>query len=314
MGNFCLLSYFTDAQAPRAGIVLNDQVFDASPAFESSGAPTEISSVMQILLDWEQSKKILSAYADSVSIQNLKGAALADIELAAPLLYPGTVYCAGANYRDHVLEMAKANNQPLETDVRDKGIPPWHFVRPPRGCIVGSNSSVRRPALSVKLDWEAELVAVIGRAASNVAVHEALDYVAGYTIANDLSARDLFRRSHVSPSSPFYYDWLAHKGFEGACPTGPWITPASQIEDPQSLDIRLWVNGHLKQDSNTREMIYTVAEQIAHLSKLVTLQPGDIVLTGTPAGVGAARNEFLNPGDTVRIEIERLGVLNTFII
>ena len=117
----------------------------------------------------------------------------------------------------------------------------------------------------------------------------------------------------LPPGSPFHFDWTAHKGFEGSCPLGPHITPAADVRDPQNLAIRLWVNGVLKQDSNTREMIYSVAEQIAHLSTLITLQPNDILLTGTPAGVGSARNEFLQPGDEVAVEIERLGRLETFI-
>jgi 2-keto-4-pentenoate hydratase/2-oxohepta-3-ene-1,7-dioic acid hydratase (catechol pathway) len=172
---------------------------------------------------------------------------------------------------------------------------------------------VARPRGSQKLDWEAELVAVIGKAARNVPVEKALDYVAGYSIADDLSARDLSRRSALPPGNPFHFDWTAHKGFEGSCPLGPWITPAAEVPDPQALAIRLWVNGVLKQDSNTSRMIFSTAEQVAHLSSLATLHPGDLVLTGTPAGVGAGRNEFLQPGDRVEIEIEGLGRLEHWI-
>ncbi len=144
-------------------------------------------------------------------------------------------------------------------------------------------------------------------------MEKALDYVAGYTIANDLSARDLARRTQLPPTSPFHFDWSAHKGFEGSCPLGPWIVPGAAVPDPQRLAIRLWVNGVIKQDSNTSEMIYSVAEQIAHLSSLATLHPGDLVLTGTPAGVGTPRNEFLQPGDHVEVEIEGLGRLENWI-
>jgi len=172
---------------------------------------------------------------------------------------------------------------------------------------------VARPRGSQKLDWEAELAAVIGRPARNVPVENALDYIAGYTIADDLSARDLSRRSALPPGNPFHFDWTAHKGFEGSCPLGPWITPAAEVPDPQRLAIRLWVNGVLKQDSNTSRMIFSTAEQISHLSSLATLHPGDLVLTGTPAGVGAGRNEFLQPGDRVEVEIEGLGRLEHWI-
>lgn len=229
-----------------------------------------------------------------------------------PPLEPGTIYCAGANYADHVAEMARARGELPPPDPRALGLKPWFFIKP-RGCAVGSGARVARPAGCRKLDWEAELVAVIGTPARNVPVATALDYVSGYAIANDLSARDLSRRPQLAPGSPFHFDWTAHKGFEGSCPLGPRITPAAEVPDPQRLAIRLWVNGVLKQDSSTSQMIYSVAEQIAHLSTLITLQPGDIVLTGTPAGVGAARNEFLQPGDKVEIEIERLGRLETFI-
>lgn len=313
MNTFSLLSYSVGANAPQAGILIDGQVFDAAPALTDSVVQSGGFSVLQILEHWERSEQQLQGYADGLRAQHTVGLALGEVQLHSPLLYPGAVYCAGANYRDHVAEMAKANNLTLETDVRGKGIPPWHFLRPSQSCIVGNNGTTARPVGSKKLDWEAELVAVIGRRASNVDAENALEYVAGYTIANDLSARDLFRRDKVAPGSPFYFDWLGHKGFQGSCPLGPWLTPASAIPDPQSLGIRLWVNDALKQDSNTNEMIYTVAEQIAHLSKQVTLQPGDIILTGTPAGVGAARNEFLQPGDHVRIAIEGLGELRTLI-
>ena len=111
--------------------------------------------------------------------------------------------------------------------------------------------------------------------------------------------------------SPFAHDWVSQKCFDGSCPLGPWIVPASDIPDPQNLALKLWVNDVIKQDSSTSEMIFTVAEQIAQLSRGMTLYPGDIILTGTPAGVGLARNEFLKAGDTVRIEIERIGSLAT---
>src|SRR5262249_21657175 len=151
------------------------------------------------------------------------------------------------------------------------------------------------------MDWEAELTAVIGRPAKNVTLDKALSCVAGYTIANDLSARDVFRRPHVSDTSPFKFDWLSQKVFDGACPLGPWIVPADDVPDPQTLGMKLWVNDVIKQDSNTSGMIFTLAEQIAHLSSRVTLYPGDLILTGTPAGVGMARKEFLKTGDVVRV-------------
>ena len=140
-------------------------------------------------------------------------------------------------------------------------------------------------------------------------VRQALDYVAGYTVANELSARDLGRRNQLPDSTPFKWDWVGQKCFDDACPIGPWIVPASDIKDPQKLGIKLWVNDVIKQDSNTSDMIFNLAEQLSHLSSRITLYPGDIILTGTPAGVGAARREFLKAGDTTRVWVENVGEL-----
>ena len=175
--------------------------------------------------------------------------------------------------------------------------------------MTGEGCCVVLPAYSKMVDWEAELAVVIGRPAKNVAIERALDHVAGYTIANDLSARDVMMRE-VKATSPFRYDWVGQKCFDGACPIGPWIVPAAAIPDPQALGIKLWVNDVLKQDSHTSKMIFSVAEQIAHLSARITLNSGDIILTGTPAGVGMGRREFLQDGDVVKIWIENVGSLS----
>jgi 2-keto-4-pentenoate hydratase/2-oxohepta-3-ene-1,7-dioic acid hydratase in catechol pathway len=168
---------------------------------------------------------------------------------------------------------------------------------------------VKISGVSDNVDWEVELAAVIGRTARNVPEDKALSYVAGYTIANDLSARDRGRRSGAGEGSPFASDWTKHKSFDGACPLGPWIVPASQIKDPQNLGLKLWVNGILKQDSNSKDMIFNLAEQIARLSDGMTLHPGELILTGTPAGVGSARGEYLKAGDVVKLWIEDIGEL-----
>src|SRR5262249_51575746 len=129
----------------------------------------------------------------------------------------------------------------------------------------------------------------------------------------DLSARDLSRRANAADGSAFKFDWVGQKCFDGACPLGPWVVPARNIADPQNLSLKLWVNDTLKQDSNTGEMIFSLAEQIAHLSQGMTLYLGDLILTGPPAGVGAGRGEFLKPGDVVKLEIESIGVLSNII-
>ncbi len=207
-----------------------------------------------------------------------------DAHLRAPVLWPSAIYCAGANYRDHAAEMARVLNRPHDPNA-DRGLP-WHFLKATR-CVADPGATVHAAWYSRKLDWEVELAAIIGRTAKQVSVGNALDYVAGYTAANDLSARELGRRQNLDPRSPFAHDWTLQKSFDGSCPLGPWIVPASEIPDPQNLKLKLWVNDVIKQDSTTGEMIFTVAEQIAQLSRGMTLYPGDVILTGTPAGVGS---------------------------
>jgi 2-keto-4-pentenoate hydratase/2-oxohepta-3-ene-1,7-dioic acid hydratase in catechol pathway len=199
-------------------------------------------------------------------------------------------------------------NRPLEPDPHTQGLKAWHFIKAAR-TLTDPGATVKVSGLSEKVDWEVELAAVIGRPAKNVAEDKALSYVAGYTAANDLSARDRGPRPNISDTSPFKADWTKHKTFDGSCPLGPWIVPASDIGDPQDLGLKLWVNDVLKQDSNSKDMIFNLAEQIAQLSSGMTLHPGDLILTGTPAGVGSARGEFLKPGDTVKIWIDKIGTL-----
>jgi len=298
MPSYKLVSYQSNS-GPRAGIIIDDKVFDAA---ELMGRPN-YATMLGILEDWDNARSAL---------QNVKasgnGTPLASAKLLAPVLWPSAIYCAGANYRDHVLEMAKAQGISPEPDPHTVGLKPWHFLKSSRS-VIGPDTPVKVPSASKMLDWEAELVAVIGKTAKDVPLEKALDYVAGYTIANDLSARDLGKRMPVSEASPFRHDWIGQKCFDGACPLGPYIVPASEIRDPQNLAMKLWVNGVVKQDSNTGQMIFNLAEQLSHLSSRMTLYPGDLILTGTPAGVGMGRKEFLKPGDVVKVEIEGLGTL-----
>jgi len=305
--HYKLVTYET-AQGPRAGAVLNDVVFDLA---ELTGKPS-YASMLGVLDDWAKAEPLIEAAVAKKGEKgsSATGSSLAKVRLLAPVFYPPTLFCAGANYSDHMAEMARVLNLVLEPDLRKGGLAPWHFIKASR-TVVQTGARIPLPAGAQKLDWEAELTAVIGRAAKNVPVESALDYVAGYTVANDLSARDLMMRPNVPETSPFRYDWIGQKSFDGACPLGPWIVPAKQIPHPQRLGIKLWVNDILKQDSDTSKMIFSVAEQIAQLSARLTLHPGDLILTGTPAGVGMARNEFLKSGDVVRVWVEHVGTLTT---
>jgi 2-keto-4-pentenoate hydratase/2-oxohepta-3-ene-1,7-dioic acid hydratase in catechol pathway len=303
MASYQLVSY-QSAKGPRAGVVIDGQVFDAAALTRKASYV----SMLDILNDWKTAQGLLRKAAAAAGKSRLKSQPLARTKLLAPVLWPSAIYCAGANYTDHMLEMARLQNIPPAPDPHAVGLKPWHFIKASR-TLAAPGATVKLPAASNAIDWEAELGAVIGRTAKNVPLAKALGYVAGYTIANELSARDLGRRPQLPDQSPFKYDWVGQKCFDDACPLGPWIVPAKDIKNPQSLGIKLWVNDVIKQDSNTGKMIFTLAEQLSHLSSRITLHPGDIILTGTPSGVGAAHKEFLKAGDVVKVWIEGIGTL-----
>jgi 2-keto-4-pentenoate hydratase/2-oxohepta-3-ene-1,7-dioic acid hydratase in catechol pathway len=296
------LATYQSPDGPRAGLVIDDKVLDAA---KLTGKPA-YGTMLGILEDWRTAQGVIKKAAANAGKSRLKAVPLGRAKLLAPVRWPSAVYCAGANYADHAAEMARRMNRPPEPDPHSQGLKPWHFIKASR-TLADPGATVK--IVSDKMDWEVELAAVIGRPAKNVSLDKALGYVAGYTIANDLSARDRGPRPNISDTSPFKADWTKHKTFDGSCPLGPWIVPASDIRDPQNLGLKLWVNDVLKQDSNSKDMIFNLAEQIVQLSNGMTLHPGDLILTGTPAGVGSARGEFLKAGDVVKIWIEKIGTL-----
>jgi len=304
--SYRLLSYQAGRDA-RAGVLVGETVYDAA---RLTGVPA-YATVLGALRDWSRANRQFAQAAKRIEAgkSRAKGLALKRVKLLAPVPEPGDVFCAGANYTDHVAEMDRAMGKAPGPTMKDLGEKPWHFIKT-SSSVVGPGVPVKLPPYSQKMDWEIELTAVIGRPAKNVPVEKALQYVAGYTIANDLSARDVMRRDKNPATSPFHFDWVSQKCFDGACPLGPWIVPASEIPDPQNLALKLWVNGELMQDSHTSKMIFNTAEQIAMLSSRVTLQPGDLVVTGTPSGVGMGRGRFLKAGETVRLWIEGIGEMS----
>jgi 2-keto-4-pentenoate hydratase/2-oxohepta-3-ene-1,7-dioic acid hydratase in catechol pathway len=300
--SYRLLTYRED-NGPRAGILVGDIVLNAQ---DISGKP-EYRTVLGVLEDWQAADTLFTKLA-TADTRPSKGVPLGETQLLAPILYPGQIWAAGANYQDHIDEVAEGGEY-VATNAKKIGGRPWHFGKSSRSAIIGHGAQRPLPYYSKMVDWEIELAVVIGRTASRVSAAEALSYVAGYTIANDLSARDFVVREGIAADSPFRFDWLSHKGFDGACPLGPWITPASAITDPQKLDLKLWIDDQLMQNSNTRHMIFSVAEQIEEISARVTMHPGDVILTGTPSGVGMGRGIFLKPGQQLRLWIESIGEL-----
>jgi acylpyruvate hydrolase len=211
---------------------------------------------------------------------NLGDYALDEVELLAPIPLPGTIFAIGLNYADHVAEMG---NQPPEWPVL--------FVKVNSSAAAPGNPIVC-PEVVRRLDYEGELVVVIGRD----------DKIGGYCVADDVSSRDLQKREP---------HWVRAKGADTFCPYGPWITTADEVEDPQNLAIRTWVNGELRQNSNTSNLIFGCDELVEFISQTCTLRPGDLILTGTPGGVGQGMDppRYLQSGDAIRIEIESLGMI-----
>jgi 2-keto-4-pentenoate hydratase/2-oxohepta-3-ene-1,7-dioic acid hydratase in catechol pathway len=302
MSDYRLLTY-QGTDGPAAGILIQDRVHVAS-AVLGAGAST----VLEILDRWDEYRPALERAAESPPDG---GTALDELTLLAPVLYPPTIFFTGANYWDHVLEMAEVNRDADgNVPVPEKPEDPWLNIKNSKSTVLGPGAPIRLPSFSKMVDWEAEIALVVGRKAKDLTPANALDCLAGFTIGNDVSARDFLKRE----GSIFIWDWLAQKCFDGSSPLGPWITPLSAIPDPTSMAIRLWVNGELKQDSNSAQLIHDFSELLVYLSLHMTLQPGDVILTGTPAGVGFPTETFLRPGDTVRIEVEGCGVLENPVV
>jgi 2-keto-4-pentenoate hydratase/2-oxohepta-3-ene-1,7-dioic acid hydratase in catechol pathway len=226
------------------------------------------------------------------------------VRLLSPVRRPPKLLALARNYQDHITE---GGGQPV-----DKArIVPKLFLKP-SSAIIGPDETLCLPTVSHTTDWEVELAVVIGARGRNVSEDEALSLVFGYTIANDVSARttdwDVERNPDVWND---FFDWLNGKWPDGFAPLGPYILTADEVPDPQTLDLSLHLNDERKQHSNTREMISTVAETIAFASRFMTLEPGDIIETGTPSGVGATAGTYVKPGDVMEARIDRLGTLRT---
>jgi 2-keto-4-pentenoate hydratase/2-oxohepta-3-ene-1,7-dioic acid hydratase in catechol pathway len=304
MSDYRLLSY-QGASGPIAGVLIGGRVHDAAGLL---GVDDPSYGVLDILGRWDELRPLLEYAAASAPSG---GQPLDSLELLAPILYPPTVYYTGANYWDHVHEMAEVNRDADgNLPSTEKPADPWLNIKASQSTVIGPGAPIRLPSFSNEVDWEAEIAMVLGRQARNLTSENALECLAGFTIANDLSARDFLKRE----GSIFIWDWLAQKCFDGSTPLGPWLTPLSAIPDPKSMAIQLWVNDELKQDSNSSQLIHDFVELLVYLSLHVTLQPGDVILSGTPAGVGFPTGTFLKAGDVVRIEVEGCGVIENAVV
>lgn len=247
-------------------------------------------SARAALADWSRWRDIMR----QVASENVEDGWMkeAEVDFVAPLPDPQTIYCAAANYHDHAEEMRSTSGGVTPSE-------PMHFLTPP-ATLTGHRQDVVRPADCERFDWEVELAAIIG----------ATGEIAGYAVANDLSLRDFARRADY----PFFPDWLRLKSSAGSLPIGPAIVPADFVPDPMNLNLSLSVNGEQRQASTTKNMIFSVTEQIEYLSRMVPLRTGDIIITGTPAGTGNAWGTYLSPGDVVVAEVDGLGRLENRIV
>jgi 2-keto-4-pentenoate hydratase/2-oxohepta-3-ene-1,7-dioic acid hydratase in catechol pathway len=281
-------------------------VLDDARLLEALSLPREKpASLMQMMQHWTYWRAILSILIESwfdASEQTRQQSQLEaeDIRWLPPLMYPQKLICLGANYNDHNAEMD--NVQPPKF--------PYCFLKPPTTTLVGSGETVPLPGYAKMIDWEVELAVVIGQRVRHVRGEAAMASIAGYSILNDISARDWVPKEE---HSYFGIDWVMAKDFDGSAPMGPFITPAEFVSNPQALTLTLTVNGQLKQHANTASMVFSIQEIIEHLTTIMTLEPGDVIATGTPSGVGYGRKppEFLRPGDRLVAEIEGLGRLET---
>ena len=233
--------------------------------------------------------------AEPAAAASLEPAALPMPKVLAPLRFPNKLICVGGVYEDHLRQFKLPAERWPRMPI---------FLRPPTTSIVGPGPTVHVPKSTRQFDWEIELAVVLGRHvrhASEITVREA---IAGYSIGIDFTCRDLLDRG-----SQMGVDLVRAKAQDDMAPLGPVIVPARFIANPQDLRLQLWVNGKLRQDGNTAQMLYSVTEQISTISQFITLEPGDVVFTGSPAGSAESDDEFLRPGDRIRAEIDRIGAL-----
>lgn len=296
------MTFRPDGGQVRPGVVAGDRVLDVAGFLDMhplQGADRVTqwleqvpeTSMLRLLATGRDGMRALARYVEQRGAE-LPGYSLEDVRLQAPVMRPGKIIGVGKNYADHAAE------------VGSEQLPaPKLFSKFP-SVVVGPGSSVEARPIIKKMDFEAELAVVIGAFASKISAKDALDVVAGYTILNDVSARE-FQRDVPQPQTSFA------KSMDGFCPMGPWIVTADEITDPQDLQVSLYLNGQQMQNGHTGSMIFPVRTLIEYITQYVTLEPGDIIATGTPSGVGAARKPpvWLKPGDQIRIDISRIGTL-----
>jgi 2-keto-4-pentenoate hydratase/2-oxohepta-3-ene-1,7-dioic acid hydratase in catechol pathway len=299
------ITRYQAADGARQALVLKDGagevLYDMEAVATALGADTALTpvasgGVLAWLAKLSSTGPALAELAGRASAAASALTRLDGVKVLAPYL-PTRIFAAASNYHEHAREMGTQLAERTE-------LQPYFFMKAD-SAVIGPGDTVVIPPQTEKADWEVELAAVIGTGGRDIPVEGALAHVAGYTILNDVSARDLNRRTDY----PFKHDWFRGKSWDTFAPLGPYVVPAGCIADPQALRLRLAVNETMMQDGTSSEMIFSIAEQIAYLSTILTLRAGDLIATGTPTGVGMGRGIFLKAGDVMTASIESIGTL-----
>lgn len=318
---FCLGTFASEAREEFPGLVIGERVYPISSLFRTASIPlSECRIMLEVLEHWDKYLPGLISAAEYLKVEPGSAALrMSELKIKAPVR-PRQIICAGANYRKHVIDLmvdhpgaggdaslpaAERRQQAGRMmDHRAANGQPFCFIKP-YSTLLDPYADFIIPADSIEADWELELAVVIGKPARRVSRNGALEHVAGYTIANDISARDHLRR----PDFPAIgMDWVACKGGPGFLPIGPVIVPAMFIPKPQQLRLELRLNGDVMQNESTADMIFPVAHLIEFISTYMQLLPGDIICTGSPSGNGTHYNRYLRPGDVIEGRIEGLGM------
>ena len=297
-----LLSYTAHGEVRFGALLSGDRVLELSGQYASA---------LDYLEGGDAAFSAVSAAVAQAEAGSPGGAvtALGELTLAPPIPNPRKLFCLAGNYRQHIEEGGGKAEAKEETY-------PYFFMKPPSTSLVGSGGPVIHPRIAQKIDWEGEFTIVIGKRGKHISVEDGYDYVAGYTILNDISERDLLSKEppKADRDGNGYFDWLVGKWFDNGAPCGPTFVTRDEVPDPSQLRLITRVNGVVKQDASVGELIFTVPEVVAFISRVVTLEPGDLISTGTPGGVGSSRGEFLHPGDTVEVEIQPMGILTNPVV
>jgi 2-keto-4-pentenoate hydratase/2-oxohepta-3-ene-1,7-dioic acid hydratase in catechol pathway len=293
------LATYSKEGSVSVGILTVEGLIDIVSMWDGSDPP---GSVIEILLRGPACLEKLAGLEKSAGAM----IPLDSVKLLAPIPRPGKILALAGNYVEHIkeagLKLGLSDSPRLTTTPRP-------FIMPAT-AVANPGDEISWPVYSETIDYEIELAVVIGRKAKTVMPEKAMEVIAGYTIVNDVSARTVtFKKNRAVRPWDEFYDWLNGKWADGFCPMGPYLLTTDEIDDVQNLDMKLTVNGEIRQKANTSQMIHTVAQIVSFLSHLMTLEPGDIIATGTPSGVGLATGNYLKTGDKIEASIDKLGTL-----